>query len=527
MKKLLSLVLVLALVLSALPLAFAEEAKSVNVGISNPLTTLNPLGMDNAESTKYATSLVFLPLMELNSALEFVPQLAEAITTEDHLTFTIKLRDDAVWSDGTPVTAQDVEFTLVVAADPASANPSLAMYMVEGVDVDSGLIEANAESISGVRVLDDKTLTVTVQWPTALDTFRNNFGRYLMPVPKHVLKDVPREELLSYSWFNHPDVISGPYFVSEVDFQNYVHFVANEKYFLGEPAIKYLNFNVVSSAKILAALQSGEIDLVHPTMANIPVEDYDAVKALPNVTARLSSAITNESVFINTAKVTDVRIRQALLYAMDRQTVFDGLLFGNGEVVDGFMVSASPYFSDALGVTGYDLEKAAQLVKEAKADGAKTSYVWYVNAGESAWIDAVQYFAEDFRSIGLDIEIRTVPFDSLMEVAGNLEHDIMSVEYSYAPVDVYTDAVWLLGGEGSWTGYADDEVSAALELSQTLNDEKEIAQQYLIVDQKMQQDVPMISGWVIAKLGAVSNRLVNVTSDIFGTFVNVEKWDIQ
>lgn len=254
MKKLLSLVLVLALVLSALPLAFAEEAKSVNVGISNPLTTLNPLGMDNAESTKYATSLVFLPLMELNSALEFVPQLAEAITTDDHLTFTIKLRDDAVWSDGTHVTAQDVEFTLVVAADPASANPSLAMYMVEGVDVDTGLIEANAESISGVRVLDDKTLTVTVQRPTALDTFRNNFGRYLMPVPKHVLKDVPREELLSYSWFNHPDVISGPYFVSEVDFQNYVHFVANEKYFLGEPAIKYLNFNVVSSAKILAAL---------------------------------------------------------------------------------------------------------------------------------------------------------------------------------------------------------------------------------------------------------------------------------
>ena len=175
MKKLLSVLLVLAMTL-ALTSAFAEDDKVVNIGVTSTLTTLNPLAMDNTEIVKYAVSLVFLPLVELNDQLEFVPQLADSITTDDNLTFTIHIQEDAVWSDGTPVTAEDVEFSLVIAADPDSANASLAMYAVEGTD-DGGLVEPGATEIEGVKVVDDKTLTVTTKWPTALYTFENNFGR--------------------------------------------------------------------------------------------------------------------------------------------------------------------------------------------------------------------------------------------------------------------------------------------------------------------------------------------------------------
>ena len=143
-------------------------------------------------------------------------------------------------------------------------------------------------------MVDDKTLTVTTKWPTALSTFENNFGRYALILPKHVLKDVPRADLLTYEWFNHPDVISGPYFINDFDLQHYVHYVANENYFLGAPKIKYLNINVVAASQMLAGLQSGEIDLVQQTMGSIPVEDYEAVKALANVTAVPSTPVTNE-----------------------------------------------------------------------------------------------------------------------------------------------------------------------------------------------------------------------------------------
>lgn len=526
MKKLTALILALLMTLSLLTGAMAEGDKVVNIGATSTLTTLNPLAMDNTEIVKYATSLVFLPLVELNNELQFVPQLAESITTEDNLTFTITLADGAVWSDGTPVTAEDVEFSLVISADPDSANASLAMYSVEGCD-DGGLIEAGAEHIDGVKVVDEKTLTVTCKWPMALYTFENNFGRYLLTVPKHVLKDTPRAELLTSAWFNAPDVISGPYFISDFDLQHYVHYTANGNYFRGAPKIKYLNINILAASQMLAGLQSGEIDLVQQTMGSIPVEDYDAVRALENVTAVTGTPVTNESIFINTAKVTDVRIRQALLYGMDRKSMFDALLNGNGELVDGFLVSASPYYSADLGVTEYDLEKAAALVAEAKADGAETNLTWYVNSSESTWGQAVEYFAAILSEIGLNIEIRTVSLANLMEVAGNGEHDIMSVEYTYAPVDPYTDVAWLLGGEGSWTGYATEATDGALALSQELTDVDAITEQFLIVDRAMQEDVPMISGWVLATLGAVNNRLQNATPDVFGTFVNVQEWDVQ
>ncbi|MBQ9196532.1 MAG: ABC transporter substrate-binding protein [Clostridia bacterium] len=525
MKKLLAILLVCVLTLSVAGMAAAED-KVVNIGITSTVATLNPMAMDATEIVKYATSLVFLPLLEADSELNFVPQLAEDITTEDNITFTIKLRDDAAWSDGTPVTAQDVEFTLILSADPQCANISLAMYSVVGVS-DDGVIEENAPAIEGIKVLDDKTLTVTTKWPTALNTFKNNFGRYALVLPKHVLENVPRDQLLTYAWFNQPDVISGPYFISDFDLQHYVHYVANENYFQGAPKIKYLNLNVVAPAQMLAGIQSGEIDLVQQTTGAIPIEDYDAIKALSGVRSVSGTPITNELVFINVEKVPDVRIRQALLYGMDRATMQQALLGDGGELVDGFLVSASPYFSEELGVTAYDAEKAAELVKEAKADGASTDLTWYVSSEESVWGNAVQYFAAMYEEIGLKINIRTVDLANLMEVVSNGEHDILSVEYTLMPADPYTDIAWLIGGQSLWTGYTSPETDEALALSQSLTNQDEVTAQYLIINQAMQRDVPVISGWVIGKLGVVSDRLANANPDVFGTFINVHEWDVQ
>ncbi len=526
MKKLLSLVLAAALLLSGSLFAAAEDEKSVNVGITSTIATLNPLAMDATEIVKYATSLVFQSLVEADSQLNFVPVIAESITTEDNQHFTIKVRDDAVWSDGTPITAQDVEFTLVLGADPQCANISLAMYSIVGVS-DEGVIEPNAEAIEGIRVVDDKTLTVETKYPTALSTFENNFGRYALILPKHVLKDVARDTLLTNEWFNHPDVISGPYFIHDFDLQHYVHYEANEHYFLGAPKIKYLNLNVVAPSQMLSGLQSGEIDLIQQTTGAVPVEDYDAVKALPNVLAVPSTPVTNELIFVNVAKVTDVRIRQALLYGMDRVGMQENLLGDFGTVVDGFLVPASPYFSQDLGVTAYDPEKAAQLIAQAKADGASTELTWYVSAEESVWGNAVQYFAAMFEEIGLKINIRTVDLANLMAVVDEGQHDILSVEYTLMPADPYTDIAWLIGGQSLWTGYTSPATDDALALSQSLTDSAAITEQYLIVNRAMQQDAPVISGWVIGKLGAVSNRLVNAHPDVFGTFLNVQDWDIQ
>lgn len=131
----------------------------------------------------------------------------------------------------------------------------------------------------------------------------------MLTLPEHILGQVDKAELLTYDWFNNADVISGPYYVKDFDLNHYVHYEANPDYWMGEAKIKYLNINVLESAQLLSGLQSGEIDLVQQTMGNILLEDYDSVRALPNVTVHMGTPITNQSIFFNVERVTDVRIR--------------------------------------------------------------------------------------------------------------------------------------------------------------------------------------------------------------------------
>lgn len=524
LRSLAALLLTLTLLCSSTSCALAED-KTVNIAVTSSIDTLNPLRTDASEVLKYATSLVFLPLMELDADLTFVPQLAQSITTDDNQTFTIRLRDDATWSDGTPVTSHDVEFTLLLITSPECYYSYLLQNIIVGTD-DNGLAPQGATSLEGVTIVDDKTLVVTTKYPVALYTFSNILGRYVFPLPEHVLGDIPRSELLDHEWFRNPTVVSGPYFVDRYDPNHYVYFKANENYFLGAPKISRLNMNVLDPAQVLAGLKSGEIDLVQPTTGTMMLEDYEAVSALSNVTAVPGTPITNQCIFFNTQRVTDVRIRQAIACGLDRQTILDGLVLGYGELVDAFLCSASPYYSADLGLTEYDPAKAAELVKAAKADGASTDLVWYVNSGDATFVNASAYIAATLQEIGLNIEVKTVELPMLMETAGTGDFDVLTVEYTLAPVDPYTDITWLLS-EGGWTRYSSETVDTAMALTQTSTDQEEIRAAYLTMSRDVQQNVPMISCYIVSKMGAVSNRLVNAHPDVFGTFINVHEWDIQ
>ena len=503
----------------------ATGEKSVNIAVTDTIGSLNPLLMDSTEVVKYAQSLTFLPLVELDENMEFVGQIAKDITTEDNIHFNIHIDENARWSDGEPVTADDVLFSFQCWVSPEVGNTGNNVYAIEGVG-DDGYVEAGATQISGVKKVSDTEVEVTLKWETALYTFENVYGRYILILPYHVLKDVPKENLLTYEWFNAPDVISGPYFIKDFDLNHYVHYEANENYWMGAPKIKYLNINVVQSSQLLAGLQSGEIDVIQQTMGSILLEDYEGVRALDNITVVEGTAITNQSIFFNVENVPDVRIRQAFLYAMDRQTLVNEFLKGTGEVVDGFLASAGPFYDSALGVTEYNPDKARALVEEAVADGASNRLTFHVNSGDTTFVQAASYLAAQFAEIGLTLDIKTVDLATLMSLANDHNFDVMAVQYTYAPVDPYTDVVWLLSDEG-WTKYVNDDVNNALALTQSLADPEQITAQYLIVDEHMQSDVPMISAYVISPLGAVSNRMENVKPNIFGTFVNVHQWDVK
>lgn len=502
----------------------ASGEKIINVGVTNTIGSLNPLLLNGGEINKYATGLMFLPLMELDADLNFEGMLADSITTEDNKNFIVHIDDAATWSDGTPVTADDVVYTALRLASPVIGNTAMMYYVFEGVG-DDGFVEEGAESIDGIQKVDDKTVQFTTKEEMPITTFENSYARYLLTLPKHVIEQYSEEELSTAEWFNHPDVVSGPFIVTDFDVDHYISYEANKDYWKGAPKIDKLNIKIVDGSQLYAGLQSGEIDITQQTMSDIPQEDYESVEALDNVDVVYGSPVTNQSVFIQTKNVPDVKVRQAMLYAIDRQQILEELLNGHGEIVDGFLSSASPFYDDSLTPVSYDPEKAKALLEEAGWDGSQTIR-FYVNSGDSTFVNAASIIAAEWAAVGIKAEIQTVDFATLMSVAGTEDYDVLAVQYTYAPVDPYPDVAWLLGGEGSWTGYSNDTLNEALTKSQLTSDPEETKELFSVVDKKVQEDVPMFSAYVISAQGAVSKRITGAAPSVYGFFNDVQNWDV-
>ena len=498
--------------------------KIVNVGVTNTLESLNPLLLNGGEINKYATGLMFLPLMELDKDLNFQPMLADSITTEDNRNFIVHIDEKATWSDGTPVTAADVEYTVLRLASPVIANYAMMYYVFEGVG-DDGFVEEGATSIDGVKVIDEKTIQFTTKDVMSLNTFQNSYARYLLTLPKHKIEQYSEAELSTAEWFTKPDVVSGPYVVTDYDVNHYISYTANTEYWKGAPKIEKLNIRIVDGSQIYAGLQSGEINITQHTMTDIPMQDYESIEALQNVDIVYGSPVTNQSMFIQTANIPDARVRQAMLCAIDREKILNELMKGHGEVVDGFLSSASPYFDETITPVTYDPEKAKSLLAEAGWDGSKVLQ-FYVNSGDSTFVNAATIMVAQWQAVGIKAEVKTVDFATLMSVSGSRDYDILAVQYTYAPVDPYADMNWLLSGEGSWTGYYDDSVGEALAATQTTMDADELTSLYSVVNKKVQEDVPMMSAYVISALGAKNKRLTGAEPSVYGFFNNVQNWDV-
>lgn len=502
----------------------AVGEKVVNIGVTSSLNTLNPLLADGVEINKYAMGLMFLPLVELDKDMNFEPMLADSIIAEDERNFLVHIDEKAQWSDGTQITADDVLYTALRLCSPAVSNTATMYYVFEGVGED-GFVEPGADHISGITKVDDKTVRFTTKAPMSLVTFQNSYARYLMTLPKHVIGDISEEALVSDPWFGKPDVVSGPYRVTEFDRDHYVSYEANKDYWKGAPNIDRLNIKIVDGSQLYAGLKSGEIDITQHTMSALPLEDYESVRSLQNVTTSLGAPVTNLSVFIQTGKIDDARVRQAMVYAIDRQQLLEQLLNGNGEVVDGFLSSASPYFDPSLQPLPYDPEKAKALLEESGWDSSQTIR-FCIDSGDSTFVNAASVIAAQWAAVGIKAEIRTMDINTLMSTAGSGDFDVLAVQYTYPPVDPYADVSWLLGGEGSWTGYGNQEVRDALDKVSLSADESELKELYAIVDKKVQEEVPMFSAYVIKSLAAVNNRLTGAEPGVYGFFNHVEQWDV-
>jgi len=279
-----------------------------------------------------------------------IPSLDNGGVSEDGTVITLNLRDDLVWSDGTPLTAEDLVFTHQMITDPRNTVASVYPH----------------DTLESVEAVDEHTVVMTFSEPFA--PWEASFWHGILP--KHVLEPVFESEgsIDEAEWNLLATVGCGPYVVAEWESGSYLRFVKNESYWLGEPNIEeiYLQF-VPDDASQTAALIAGDADLgTFP-----PISDIPTLQAA-GVTVVSQNGGFSEGWFFNFRDMAspgakDLKVRQAVAMAIDREAIVNdlqaGLTVPAETLWDG--IAAQGWVSPDIVPWEYDPEAAKALLDDA------------------------------------------------------------------------------------------------------------------------------------------------------------------
>jgi peptide/nickel transport system substrate-binding protein len=395
-----ALVITLAAVLAGTGLA-QTQGGSIRVAIHNMPEGLNPV-LPIELNGLFVTGTLFAPIAAVNpDDLSTVPYLAESWEVSDDLkTWTFHLHRNAVWHDGVPITAHDVKFTFDRIADPEEA--------------------ANAYQATRtweeVVVVDDHTFEIRLSVPNSILPDVLSSGGF-EPLPKHVLEGY--ERLRDAVEFNTRNPVgSGAFKIRRVDAGSEIEVEAFEDFFAGRPYLDTMVFRIVRDVNAaVAQMLAGDLDWMGITVANI-----DPIDAHPRLRAFRANGSQNIIMAINMSDYEpwhtmfhDVRVRQAMMYAVDREEIAERIGFGLAPVEHGMMPSSLTWIPEPdIEPYHYDPERAEALLDEAgwlrgadgvrEKDGTRLSFYTLVDRGNATREQIGLVLQAAWEAIGMEVE---------------------------------------------------------------------------------------------------------------------------
>jgi peptide/nickel transport system substrate-binding protein len=342
------LVIVTVLVAAGVAGAQSDDKVVLTVGIPETYDSFNP--MVGVEVPDYDVWNLQYATLTDKAADDFatIPGLAEEWTgSEDGKTYTYTLRDGLEWSDGTPLTAEDVAYTVNRAREEEWYNHFSTVQNLTAKAIDERTVEITS------AVNDPKLPTMDV---------------YLLP--KHVWEQYDEKEILKYDGVN--DVGSGPFVLDETKRGQFWSMKANPSYWGGEPDVDEIIFRVFTNADaMVAALKRGEIDVAHD-IPNNSVEDLRSTEGIVVIEGEQGGF---DELAVNGGDglkkphpaLEDVNVRLAVAHAIDKQTLVDRVLAGLGRPATTISPSANPEWIPEIPESeqiGFDLEEANRLLDE-------------------------------------------------------------------------------------------------------------------------------------------------------------------
>lgn len=415
---------------------------------------------------------------------ELVPSLAEAWEATSPTTYRYTVREGVLFSDGTPVTPEDVKFSIDMQSDPAVASKQAALF----------------ENVSEVTI-DGNDVVVELATPSSTWKFMpSHMGMYI-----YSKADV-EANLESYGTPEHFPLGSGPYMVEEFVPDSHVTMVRNPNYWGEAPAFDTIRFDIIPDDQTrLLAMQSGDIDGTF----NVPsaaISQWEQAATLVDIEAFIFRGFTLD---MDQDPFSDLHVRRALYFATDRAGITEGLF--PGQAVPATTLNTPSIYEGVLPVdeveAGYaemedfsfDLDKAREeLAMSSVPDGFST--VLNVPDGSEASILISQSIKDTWGQIGVDVELNLMPggprFQIILDHEPNLGVQIVG-NLPDVPDPLQMLALYYKSDQAAKNGnnssnFRSDEVDAMIDEALQSTDPVEAAQMGLEIQALAAEQVPII-----------------------------------
>ena len=503
---------------SQVPAAAKLRTDTVIAGISEPQGIFNPYFFVNGWDEN-VTNVIFARLIDWDSQGKLVPGLAESWTVSpDGKTYTIKLRHDMKFSDGSPLTAEDVAFTLTVLYDPKyDGDTDITLAHITGGD---DYKQGKADSISGLKVIDPLTLQVTTTQPGAT-TLQKIGGPVLSKA--YYGKGYTRGNLDYLRTLHGKPLGNGPYVYDKYIPGQEIRFHANANYYRGVPPTPRFIYRVTNPSTNFQLFQTGDTD--YDAFTSRP-DDIEQLKMLgfANINLYGSSDYSKIEFNVRRPALQDVKVRQALIYGLDRQKLIDVVYQGYGSVaIEPIAPISWAYNTDGVNPYKFDPAQANKLLDEAgwKAgsdgirvkDGKRLELTLLVS--KKVLNDALIPIAkENYQKIGVLLKPQVVDFNALMSQRKAGNYDLAS--FSTSTLNDPHDGVWdYYSTESTESGYKNPEVDKLINEGNATLDIEKRKPIYHELYKVLANDPPVILLGNRKILSASSARVTGFKPDIY------------
>jgi peptide/nickel transport system substrate-binding protein len=467
----------------------SPRSNSFVLALESSPKTLDPLKGFDASSERMR-QLMFNTLMRKNEQLDYVPELATPQVSADGLTVTFTLQDNVKFHNGNPLTAADCKYTFEQLIYKHSADYPKAASFYEGA------VKDNQPYITSIDAPDARTLVFHLRHPW-LELYAN-----LIPIP--IIPEGTFDQQAQ-----HP-IGTGPFkFVSWNESQQVVDMEANNDYWQGAPNIKQLRVRVILDANTQQAeLRSGRVDLAINTA--LSPDAYVELAKDPNLQVTQSPGTNVQWLGFNTqsAPLTDARVRQAIAYAIDRESIVKNLLQGQARVAHSMVPPESWAYAQGQ-VYNYDPAHAKQLLDEAglrdpDGDGPAMrlskdkALSFKISASNVVVRQYAQVMQNQLQEVGLPVNIETLEDNTLREAQVNGQFQLTAGRWvggNQDPIFLRDLFTHLKGGNFNRSRYDNPELDKILSEAVSTADRTRAKQLYQQAQELISREMPALPLW--------------------------------